>query len=119
MLCLDGRRGVGSWRAIEHDYIFEAGGGIVLNSPEAVAIPCGEEFTTCVTLCHPEGMLTSFPCALGRVKVTRLATDGWPRRHVLSIMMQDDNRIVAFFSDGRQEMIATAAPSSRRAARAA
>ena len=111
--------GVGAWRAIEHDYIFEAGGGIVLNPPEAVAIPCGGEFTTFVTLSHPEGMLTSFPCALGRVKVTRLAPDGWPRRHVLSIMMQDDNRIVAFFSDGRQEMIATAAPSSRRAARAA
>ena len=111
--------GVGAWRAIDHDYIFEAGGGIVLNPPDAVAIPTGGDFTTFVTLSHPEGMLTSFPCALGRVKVTRLAPDGWPRRHVLSIMMQDDNRIVAFFSDGRQEMIATAAPSSRRAARAA
>jgi hypothetical protein len=114
-----GCRGVGAWRAIEHDYIFEAGGGVVLNPPEVVAIPCGGESTTFVTLSHPEGTLTSFPCALGRVKVTRLAPDGWPRRHVLGIMMQDDNRIVAFFSDGRQEMIATAAPSSRRAARAA
>ena len=109
----------GSWRAIEHDYIFDAGGGIVLNSPGAVAIPCANELTKSVTLCHPEGRMTSFPCNLGRVKVTRLATDGWPRRHVLSIMMQDDNRIVALLSDGRQEVIATAAPSSRRAARAA
>ena len=114
-----GGQGVGAWRAIEHDYIFEAGGGVVLNPPDSVAIPCGGEFIINVTLSHPEGMLTSFPCALGRVKVTRLAPNGWPRRQVLSIMMQDDNRIVAFFSDGRQEMIATAAPSSRRAARAA
>ena len=112
-------RGAGAWRAIEHDYIFDAGGGFVLNPPDAIAVPCADEFIINVTLSHPEGMLTSFPCNLGRVKVTRLATDGWPRRHVLGIMMQDDNRIVAFLSDGRQEMIATAAPSSRRAARAA
>jgi|GEM_PF-2915543 len=114
-----GRSGAGTWRAIEHDYIFDAGGGFVLNPPGAVAIPCADTFTTNVMLSHPDGMLTSFPCNLGRVKITRLATDGWPRRHVLSIMMQDDNRIVAFFSDGRQQIIATAAPSSRRAARAA
>jgi hypothetical protein len=114
-----GNTGPGSWRAIEHDYIFDAGGGVVLNSPASAAIPCADELTKSVTLCHPEGRMTSFPCNLGRVKVTRLATDGWPRRRVLSIMMQDDNRIVAFLSDGRQEVIATAAPSSRRAARAA
>jgi hypothetical protein len=114
-----GRRGAGAWRAIEHDYIFDAGGGVLLNPPGSVAIPGAGEFVAHVMLEHPEGMMTSFPCSLGRVKVTRLARDGWPRRHVLGIMMQDDSRIVAFFSDGRQEMIATAAPSSRRAARAA
>jgi hypothetical protein len=112
-----GNGGAGAWRAIEHDYIFDAGGGTVLNPPGAFAIRCAGDAE--VTLRHPEGMLTSFPCNLGRVKVTRLATDGWPKRHVLSIMMQDDNRIIAFLSDGSQAMIATAAPSSRRAARAA
>ena len=107
------------WRAIEHDYIFDAGGGGILNPPGPLAIPCSGEFAAPLTLEHPEGLLTSFPCSLGRVKVTRLIPDGWPRRHVLGMIMQDDNRIAAFFSDGRREIIATAAPSSRRAARAA
>ena len=106
------------WRAIEHDYIFEAGGGIVLNPPGAAMIPSADELTS-TTLHHPDGMLTSFPCNSGRVKVTRLSPDGWARRHILGIMLHDDNRIVAFFSDGKQEAIAIAAPSSKHAARAA
>ena len=40
-----GNTGAGSWRAIEHDYIFDAGGGVVLNSPAAAAIPCADELT--------------------------------------------------------------------------
>ncbi len=103
------------WRAIEHDYIFEAGGGIVLNPPGAVMIPSADELAPSVTLLHPDRMLTSFPCNSGRVKVTRLSPDGWARRHVLSIMLHDDNRIVAFFSDGRRETIATVASSSKHA----
>lgn len=109
----------GTWRAIDHDYIFDAGGGSILNPPGPLAIPCGREFAAPLNLEHPEGFPTSFPCSLGRVKVTRLIPDGWPRRHVLGAMLQDDNRISAFFSDGRRQVIATAAPSSRRAARAA
>ncbi len=111
------RTGGAFWRAIEHDYIFEAGGGLVLNSPGAAVIP--SEGDVAVTLRYPDGMLTSFPCNSGRVKVTRLSPDGWARRHVLSIVLHEDNRIVAFFSDGRQETIGTAAPSSKSAARAA
>ncbi len=113
-----GRRDAGAWRAIQHDYIFEAGGGVILNPPGAVDLPWAEDFAAAMTLSHPDGALTSFPCNLGRVKITQLATDGWPRRRLISLLMQDDNRIVAFLSDGRQEVIATAAPSSRRAARA-
>lgn len=114
-----GRGRSGAWRAIEHDYIFNLRGGFLLNPPGDIAIPLTAEISPQLTLEHPDGMLTSFPCSLGRVKVTRLAPDGWPRRHVLGVIMQDDNRIVVFFSDGRREIIATAAPSSRRAARAA
>ncbi len=108
-----------SWRAIEHDYIFEAGGGVVLNPPDAVKIPSAGEFAYPIALGHPDGMLTSFPCNSGRVKVTRLSSDGWARRDVLSVTLHDDNRIVAFFSDGAQQTIATAAPSLKHAARAA
>ena len=111
-----GSRGDGAcWRAIEHDYIFDAGGGIALNPPGAVIIPSEAESASAIMLLHPDGMLTSFPCNSGRVKVTRLSPDGWARRHILSLVLHDDNRIVAFFSDGRQETIATAAPSSKRA----
>ena len=109
----------GAWRAIGHDYLFDAGGGSILNPPGPLAITGFEEYAAQLTLEHPEEKLTSFPCSLGRVKVTRLTADGWPARHVLGITLQDDNRIAAFFSDGRREIIATAAPSSRRAARAA
>ena len=86
-------------------------GGIVLNPPGAAMIPLRRTHQR-TTLHHPDGMLTSFPCNSGRVKVTRLSPDGWARRHILGIMLHDDNRIVAFFSDGKQEAIAIAAPSS-------
>ena len=108
----------GAWHAVDHDYIFDAGGA-VLNPPGPLAIPGVSECAGPMTLEHPDGMVTSFPCSLARVKVTKLAPDGWPKRRVLGIVMQDDNRIAAFFSDGRQEIVATAAPSSRRAARSA
>jgi hypothetical protein len=112
------RAGGGLWRAVGHDYIFEAGGGAVLNSPGEIKIPLGADFQD-VKLRHPEGMLTCFPCLSGRVKVTRLSADGWAKRHLLSLMLDVSNKVVAMFSDGTQRAIATAAPSQQQAARAA
>lgn len=106
----------GSWNAIDHDYIFEAGGGAVLNPPAEMKAPCPPGISVDVKLIHPEGMLTSFPCESGRVKVTRLSPDGWPKRSLISLMLHADDRIVALFSDGRQETIAIAASAQQRRA---
>lgn len=106
----------GSWNAIDHDYIFEAGGGAVLNPPGEMKAPCAPDVDVDVKLIHPEGMLTSFPCKSGRVKVTRLSPNGWPKRSLVSLLLHADDSIVALFSDGRQETIATAASSQQRRA---
>jgi hypothetical protein len=106
----------GSWNAIEHDYIFEAGGGAVLNPPGDVKAPCAADVSLDLKLSHPDGMLTSFPCDSGRVKVTWLSPDGWPQRSVVSLALHAGDRIVALFSDGRQETVATAAASQQRRA---
>ncbi len=113
------RWGAGSWLAIEHDYIFEAGGGEVLNPPGEVKVPCADKVDLDVRLSHPDGMLTCFPCKSGRVKITRLSANGWARRHAVSVMLRADDRVVALFSDGAQKTIAIAAPPAQRAARAA
>jgi hypothetical protein len=64
-----------------------------------------------LTLLHPEGRLTSFPCQSGCVKVTRLSADGWRRRELLNLMLHADRSIVARFTDGKQSIVATAAPA--------
>ncbi len=110
------RMKAGSWSAINHDYIFEAGGGAVLNPPGDVKAPCAADVSLDLKLSHPEGALTSFPCNSGRVKVTRFSPDGWPKRSIVSLSLHADDRIVALFSDGRQETVATAAPSQQRRA---
>ena len=109
----------GLWRAIEHDYIFESGGGAVLNPPGEVRIPFDGEARLDVKLSHPEGMLTCFPCESGRVKVTRLSPNGWAKRELISLMLHADDSIAALFSDGTLETIAVTAPLPRQAARAA
>jgi hypothetical protein len=108
-----------SWRALEHDYLFEAGGGVVLNPPQAVRVQLGLGTALSIKLVHPEGLLTCFPCRSARVKVTRLEADGWAKRRILSLWLQADQSVVALFSDGAQKTIATAAPLFQRGSRAA
>ncbi len=115
-----GARGSGApWRAVDHDYLFEAGGGGALNAPAAADAPFEPETGLDVKLVHPEGTLTSFPCRAGRVKVTHLHADGWAKRQLLGLWLDAGNRVVALFSDGAQKTIATAAPAFQRGARAA
>lgn len=106
------------WRAIPHDYLFGSGGSAVLNPPGNLFLPLASDAGLTVRLAHPDGMLTCFPCTLGRVKVTRLDADGWPERQLMRLMLDGGNRIVAFFSDGAQKTIGRAASSGQRAARA-
>jgi hypothetical protein len=115
-----GARASGSfWRAVGHDYLFEAGGGAALNAPQLVNAPLGRGAALSFKLLHPEGLLTCFPCGSGRVKVTRLQADGWAKRRLLSLWLQADNSVVALFSDGAQKTIAMAAPLFQRGSRAA
>jgi hypothetical protein len=107
------------WRAVEHDYVFEAGGGTVLNPPRDARAPLGPSAALDVKLMHPDGLPTCFPCRSGRVKVTRLQADGWAKRRLLSLWLQDDDSVVALFSDGSQTSIGTAAPLFERGSRAA
>ncbi len=97
----------GLWTGTGQDYVFEAGGGWLLNAPKASKAALGGR---AFTLTHPEGMLTCFPSGSQRVKVTRLSGNGWARRELKSLMLYPDRSIVARFSDGAQQRIATAAP---------
>ncbi len=106
----------GVWTAAGHDYVFEAGGGALLNGLGNLTIVLGGR---AFTLTHPEGKLTCLPSKLGRVKITQLTADGWAKRQVLSLMLYPGRSIAATFSDGRKELIATAASPRAAAAIAA
>jgi len=106
----------GLWTGTGQDYVFDAGGGSLLNAPNALKVALGGRV---LTLIHPEGMLTCFPSRSQRVKVTRLSASGWARRELKSLMLYPDRSIVARFSDGAQRRIATAAPALAAAAIAA
>lgn len=95
-----------AWAEMAHDYAFD-GNGSLLNNPESLALAFGD-FR--LSLLHPEGKLTSFPCKSGRVKVTRLRADGWRKRELSALLLHPDRSIAARFSDGTQSVIATAAP---------
>ncbi|MBI4724557.1 MAG: hypothetical protein HY765_06130 [Rhodomicrobium sp.] len=108
----------GQWTATGHDYVFEAGGGALLNAPGDMKIPAADPGHA-IALIHPEEMLTCFPCRSGRVKVTRLQADGWMKRSLAGLLLFPDRSVAARFSDGVQETIATAAPANALAACAA
>ncbi len=101
-------RAFSPWRAIEHDYVFEAGGGLLLNAPGILTIT-PEDFGGVLTLSHPDRRVTSLPCRAGRVKVTLLKANGWTKRELVSLSLCVDHKIIARLSDGAQVMIATAA----------
>jgi hypothetical protein len=107
------------WRVVQHDYVFESGGGAVLNPPQNVKAPLAPGAALSFKLIHPDGFLTCFPDGSGRVKVTRLQADGWAKRRLLSLWLQADNGVVALFSDGAHKTIAKAAPLFQRGSRAA
>ncbi|MFT4080888.1 hypothetical protein [Rhodomicrobium sp.] len=107
------------WHAIDQDYIFEAKGGAALNAPEELSLPVRAPDGRRLRLMHPIGALTCFACEAGRVKVTKLAADGWSRRTVATLSLLADDRIVAIFSDGMQKTVGIAAPHAKRTARAA
>jgi hypothetical protein len=96
-----------AWTTAGHDYAFDAGGFLV-TSPGKLTITLGSHR---LTLQHPEGMLTCFPCKSGRVKITQLRADGWRKRDLISLSLHSDRNISARFSDGTQTIIATAAPA--------
>ncbi len=98
----------GLWRTIAHDYVLEAGSGVLLNPPGNLEIPAaaGQE----VTLTHPASMLTCLPCHSGRVKVTLLLANGWMKRNLTGLFLYADRSIGARFSDGAEEKFAAAAP---------
>jgi hypothetical protein len=105
----------GNWTAAAHDYVFDAGGFLV-TSPGKLTIALGGHR---LTLQHPEGMLTCFPCKSGRVKITRLRADGWGKRELLGLSLHSDRSISGRFSDGTESVIATAAPAWAAGAMAA
>jgi hypothetical protein len=117
-VCTRARNSLSPWTAIEHDYVFEAGGSSLLSAPGMQKIAL-REFDQEITLTHPEEMLTSFSCLSGRVKITHLRADGWVKRELLSLMLNPDCSIAARFSDGAQMTVATAAPAYWLSARAA
>ncbi len=96
------------WTATGYDYVFEAPGGFLVNAPESHRIAVGG---STFKLTHPEGRLTCFPAQSGRVKITRMAADGWVKRELLGLWLCPDRSIVARFSDGAELRIATAAPA--------
>jgi hypothetical protein len=114
---LRSQRPGGFWGAVEHDYLFEAGGWAAVKTPGAARVSLGPALD--IDLYHPEGGLTCFPCQSGRVKVSRLESDGWAKRNLLSLSLHSDSRVVALFSDGSRKTIATAAPRLSRGSRAA
>jgi len=106
----------GSWTAIGHDYVFDAGSGLLVNAPGSFKVRLGD---ATFNLTHPDGKLTCFPAQSGRVKVTRASADGWAKRELESLLLYSGRSIVARFSDGTERQIATAAPARAAAILAA
>jgi hypothetical protein len=101
------RNNASLWSAIERDYFFCSDTGIALGAPSpdtmlTLDIP-GERPITLVLQ-----RLTQFECASGRVKVTRLCSDGWGQRELESLRLYPEGNVAAHFSDGKQTLIATA-----------
>ncbi|MBJ7533065.1 hypothetical protein JDN40_02910 [Rhodomicrobium vannielii ATCC 17100] len=116
---LGGHGAQNAWHAVDHDYIFEAKCGTALNAPEEISLPVRTPDGRRLRLVHPFGALTCFACEAGRVKVTKLASDGWAKRDVARLSLLADDRVVAIFSDGMQKTVGIAAPHAKRTARAA
>jgi hypothetical protein len=106
----------GLWTAAAHDYVFEASGGWLLSAPGILKVALGERS---FQLTHLAGLLTCFPSHSGRVKTVCLRADGWCKRELKSLWLYPDRSIVARFSDGSAQPIATAAPGRTAAALAA
>jgi hypothetical protein len=110
-----GQRALTPWRAVNLDYILEADGRSLLKAkPGGLEITLGETEGG-ATLHHPEGTITGFCCRSGRVKITKLSSDGWEKRELLSLALWPDGNVIAHFSDGAQEAIGVALPSAIRA----
>jgi len=116
---LGGYGAEGAWQSIDHDYIFEAKGGAALNAPDEISLPIRTTDGRRLRLIHPIGALTCFASHAGRVKVTKLAQDGWAKRELVSLSLLADDRVVAIFSDGMQKTVGIAASPAKRVARAA
>ncbi|MFY9642250.1 MAG: hypothetical protein WAK07_15310 [Rhodomicrobium sp.] len=106
----------GSWTAVKHDYVFEAGGGFLVNTPGSLEVTLGH---AAFNLTHPEGYPTCFPAQSRLVKVARASADGWARRELRGLLLYFDRSIVARFSDSTERQIATAAPARAAAILAA
>jgi hypothetical protein len=106
----------GPWTAVTQDYVFDLSSGALLDGPASI----GAGLKGCsLTIMHPAGMLTCLPAQAELVKITRLTADGRARRELESMALYPDRSIVARFSDGIKEKIATAAPASTAPALAA
>jgi hypothetical protein len=103
-LCAEGFDG--AWLPLPHIYEFDAS-GFLENEPAPHTIDVGRSK---VTVSHPEGLLTSLPCKAGRVKITKLETDGWGKRELVKLQLHPDRSIEAEFSDRKKAVFAIAAP---------
>jgi hypothetical protein len=106
----------GPWTALAQDYVFDPSSGALLGEP--ASIKAGLKGCS-VTITHPDAMLTCFPAQAELVKITRLTADGRARRELENLALYPDRSIVARFTDGMKEKIATAAPASAAPALAA
>ncbi len=109
---------VGQWRAMEQLYFFDAqlDAFEILGAQEAV-IEIEAGWT--IRFVNEAPRLTQTRCASNRVKVMRLSANGRAKRELESIELCQAGNITAFFSDGRQELIAKSAPKRTKLRRAA
>ena len=106
------------WRAMEQLYFFDAQSDAfeILGGQEAVI-----EIETGWTIrsVNEAPRLTQTRCTSNRVKVMRLSANGRVKRELESIELCQAGNVTAFFSDGRQEVIAKSAPKPTKLRRAA
>ncbi len=97
------------WAMVPRDYVFDRRSGSLVDGPDCLQ---AEHEGQRLALTHPGGMLTCLPARSLRVKITILTADGRARRELTGIILLPDRSIIASFSDGSEEHIATSSSAS-------